>query len=257
MTYTIAITGKGGTGKTAIAAMLIKHLVERDAGVVLAVDADADTNLAEVLGIEVEKTVGDMRELMLENISNLPPDTNKQSLFQSKLYEVIEEFKGYDLLVMGRPDGPGCYCYVNNLLRGIMDKAIRNYEFVVIDTAAGLEHMSRRTIRDIDALIVVTDGSRRGIGTAERIRELTSSLNLNVKHLYLVLNKVREETRAELERVASELSLDILGAVPFDEHIAELDLLGKPLEDMDGSIAFERVKDMVEKLLSEREKGLA
>ena len=126
MTYTIAITGKGGTGKTAIAAMLIKYLVERDAGVVLAVDADPDANLAEVLGVEVENTLGNIREFMLEEVGNLPPDTNKQSLFQAKLYEVIEEFKGYDLLVMGRPDGPGCYCYVNNLLRGIMDKVMRN-----------------------------------------------------------------------------------------------------------------------------------
>ncbi|MHC1570383.1 MAG: ATP-binding protein [Methermicoccaceae archaeon] len=249
MTYTIAITGKGGTGKTAIAAMLIKYLAERDAGVVLAVDADPDANLAEVLGVEVENTLGNIREFMLEEVGNLPPDTNKQSLFQAKLYEVIEEFKGYDLLVMGRPDGPGCYCYVNNLLRGIMDKVMRNYEFVVIDSAAGLEHMSRRVIRDIDALIVVTDASRRGIRTAERIRELASSLSLNVRRLYLVLNKVRDESRAELERVASELSLDILGCVPFDEHIAMLDLLGKPMENMeDGSVAFRQVREMAEKL---------
>lgn len=251
MTYTIAITGKGGTGKTAIAAMLIRHLVEADAGVVLAVDADPDANLADVLGVRVERTVGDMRELMLESVNDLPPDTNKESMFQAKIYEVIEEFKGYDLLVMGRPDGPGCYCYVNNLLRGIMDKVMRNYDVVVIDTAAGLEHLSRRLIRDIDALLVVTDASRRGIRTAERIRELASSLHLNVRNLYLVLNKVRDESRTELEKVARELSLEVVGSVPYDERISMMDLLDEPVGSMeDGSAALDEVREIAKRLLA-------
>ncbi|HIH69953.1 AAA family ATPase [Methermicoccus shengliensis] len=251
MTYTIAITGKGGTGKTAIAAMLIRHLVESEVGVVLAVDADPDANLADVLGVRVERTVGDMRELMLESVNDLPPDINKESMFQAKIYEVIEEFKGYDLLVMGRPDGPGCYCYVNNLLRGIMDKVMRNYDVVVIDTAAGLEHLSRRLIRNIDVLLVITDASRRGIRTAERIRELASSLNLNVKKLYLVLNKVRDESRTELEKVARELSLEVVGSVPYDEHIAMLDLLDEPVGSMEnGSAALEQVREIAKRLLA-------
>jgi len=251
MTYTIAITGKGGTGKTAIAAMLIRHLVEAEVGVVLAVDADPDANLADVLGVRVERTVGDMREFMLENVSELPPDTNKESVFQAKIYGVIEEFKGYDLLVMGRPDGPGCYCYVNNLLRGIMDKVMRNYDVVVIDTAAGLEHLSRRLIRNIDVLLVITDASRRGIRTAERIRELAASLNLNVKKLYLVLNKVRDESRTELEKVARELSLEVVGSVPYDEHIAMLDLLDEPVGSMEnGSAALDEVRKIAKRLLA-------
>ena len=249
MAKTIAVTGKGGVGKTTIAALIIRYLKQHAAGPVLAIDADPDSNLGTVLGVDVPETLGDVRELTLAEIRKLPPGMDKAAYIEAGLHETIVETEGVDFLAMGRPEGPGCYCYVNNLLRGIMDKVMRNYEFVVIDSAAGLEHMSRRVIRDIDALIVVTDASRRGIRTAERIRELASSLSLNVRRLYLVLNKVRDESRAELERVASELSLDILGCVPFDEHIAMLDLLGKPMENMeDGSVAFRQVREMAEKL---------
>ena len=156
----IAITGKGGTGKTAIAAMLIRSLVSKKM-TILAVDADPDTNLPEALGDTVEETVGDQREFMLRERDNLPPDIDKERMLESRIYSILAERHGYDLLVMGRPDGPGCYCYTNNLLRGIMDRIVKNYDLTIIDTAAGLEHLSRRIIRDVDELIVVTDGSKR------------------------------------------------------------------------------------------------
>ncbi|TFH47257.1 MAG: ATP-binding protein, partial [ANME-2 cluster archaeon] len=150
----VAITGKGGTGKTAVAAMLIKTLVSRDQ-TILAIDADPDTNLPEVLGDEVEQTVGDQREFLMSQRDNLPPDTDKSRVLESKIYSVLSEQTGYDLLVMGRPEGKGCYCFANNLLRGIMDRIIKNYDLTIVDTAAGLEHLSRGIIQDVNELIVV------------------------------------------------------------------------------------------------------
>jgi CO dehydrogenase maturation factor len=230
MTIKIAITGKGGTGKTALAALLIRHIVHSDTDcVLLAVDSDSDANLPEALGETVEKTVGDIRETAIEG---LPPDADKMQILESKIYEVLIEKPRYDLLVMGRPDGPGCYCYANNLLRGIMDKVTENYDIVVIDTAAGMEHLSRRIIRNLDYLLVVTDGSRKGLSTAERIRDLVGELDLGFKQIYVVLNKVTPENRDSLTKHASELGFAIAGTIPFDTMLAEYDLEGLPLVDL-------------------------
>jgi CO dehydrogenase maturation factor len=230
----IAITGKGGTGKTAVAAMLIRSLVDRDM-TILAVDADPDTNLPEVLGDTVEETVGDQREFMLKERDNLPPDTDKQRILESRIYSILAERHGYDLLVMGRPDGPGCYCFTNNLLRGIMDRIVNNYDLTIIDTAAGLEHLSRRIIHDVDTLIIVTDGSKRGLQTAHRIRELAGELELNIKHMYVILNKVTPQNKERLIKSAQDLELDLAGMIPYDETISRFDLEGRPLIELPGN----------------------
>lgn len=227
----IAITGKGGTGKTAVAAMLIRSLVNRDM-TILAIDADPDTNLPEALGDTVEETVGDQREFLLEERDNLPPDADKERMMESRIYSVLTERTGYDLLVMGRPEGAGCYCYANNMLRGIMDRIIKNYDLAIIDTAAGLEHLSRRIIRDVDELIVVTDGSRRGLMTAQRIRDLVAELDLNIGQMNVILNKVTPENRKRLVEYSQELGLELAGMVPFDEGIARFDLEGRPLMEL-------------------------
>ncbi len=232
----IAITGKGGTGKTAVAALLIKCL-SSNKKTLLAIDADPDSNLPDVLGVKVEKTVGDMREFMFEERDKMPLDTDKERVLESKVYEVLAEMKRYDLLVMGRPEGAGCYCFANNLLRGIMDRILKNYDLTIIDTAAGLEHLSRRIIRDVDELLVVTDGSRRGLQTAERIRELAKSLNLNIKKMHVIANKVTSENKARIEEYARELKMDVVGVVPFDETLAKFDLEGKPLVELPESSA--------------------
>ncbi|MGP8320004.1 MAG: nucleotide-binding protein [Methanosarcinaceae archaeon] len=248
MTRVIAITGKGGTGKTAIAALLIRYLT-KGSKVVLAIDADPDTNLPETLGCEVEKGIGDMREFMLTERDNLPPDVNKESIFESKIYEVLTEMPGYDLLVMGRPEGSGCYCYANNLLRGIMDRLIKNYDVVIIDTAAGLEHFSRKIIRDVDDLIVITDGSRRGLRTAERIRELIGELEANIRNLYVIANKVTDANKDKITEIAEELNLKLIGAVKVDEMIEERDLVGLPLFDLpDDSVAVQEVENIAKRL---------
>ncbi len=227
----IAITGKGGTGKTAVAGMLVKCLSQSNK-TLLAIDADPDSNLPDVLGVKVDKTIGDMREFMLEERDRMPPDMNKERVLESKVYEVLTEMPRYDLLVMGRPEGSGCYCFANNLLRGIMDRILKNYDLTIIDTAAGLEHLSRRIIRDVDELLVVTDGSRRGLQTAERIRELAVSLKLNIKKMHVIANKVTHENRGRIEEYARELKMDIVGVVPFDETLARFDLEGRPLSEL-------------------------
>lgn len=224
----IAVTGKGGTGKTAVTAMLVRHLVKKGARL-LAIDADPDANLADALGAEVAKTVGDMREFMQQARYTTPPDTDKQSLFQAKLFETIAEMDGYDLLVMGRPEGSGCYCFVNNLLRGLMDKTIDQYDIIVIDTAAGLEHFSRDTIPDLDTLIVVTDESRRGLTTAERIREIARELALKYENMYVVANKVTTDRKEVVIQNATGAGLKVIGTIPFDETLAKFDLVGDPL----------------------------
>jgi CO dehydrogenase maturation factor len=229
----IAVTGKGGTGKTAVTAMLIRYLVKSGKGYrILAIDADPDANLADALGTKIDKTIGDMREYMQQARFTAPPDTDKQRLIESKIFEILVEENGYDLLVMGKPEGSGCYCFVNNLLRSVMDKTVGDYDLTIIDTAAGLEHFSRKTIPDLDVLIAVTDESRRGLTTAERIRDLAASLDLKYKELYVIVNKVTLARKEKLLETAGQLGLKVIGAIPYDETLAKFDLVGDPLIDL-------------------------
>jgi len=251
VTKVIAITGKGGTGKTAVAALLIRSLSKKGK-FILAVDADADTNLPETLGCENVKTIGDAKESLQAEITKPRPDNpdmNKESILKSKVYEIIEEMPGYDLLVMGRPEGSGCYCYINNLLRGIMDKLIANYDVIVIDAEAGLEHFSRKIIRDIDDLIVVTDTSRRGFRTAERICELVVELDSNVGKIHVIANKVTDSNKDKLVKLAEDLKLSLIGMIPLDPVIEETDIKGTPLfEISDDSVAAIEIESIVQKL---------
>lgn len=247
----IAITGKGGTGKTAVAALLVRYLIKSGRKYrVLVIDADPDSNLADALGVEVTKTVGDMREFMQEARYTTPPDTDKERLFEAKIFEILVEEKGYDLLVMGKPEGSGCYCFVNNLLRGIMDRLIDQYDITIIDTAAGLEHFSRKVIPDLDSLIVVTDSSRRGLTTGERIRELASELGLKYNNLYVIANKVTEGNRDKIIENARSVSLNVIGTIPYDERLANFDLVGDPLINLpDDTPAVKEIEEHVVKAL--------
>ena len=247
----IAITGKGGTGKTAVTAMLIRHLLKGSARKykILAIDADPDANLADALGVTVSKTIGDMREFMQQSRYTTSPDTDKQALFESKLFEILAEEEGYDLLVMGKPEGSGCYCFVNNLLRGIMDKTVSDYDLTIIDTPAGLEHLSRKTIPDLDILVVVTDESRRGLTTAERIRDLAGEIELRYKELYVVINKVTMERKQSVLETAKGVGLKVIGTIPYDELLARFDLVGDPLIGLpDDTPAVVEMKGVVKEI---------
>lgn len=247
----IAVTGKGGTGKTAVTAMLIRYLLKGSGRKyrILAIDADPDANLADAMGVTVEKTIGDMREFMQQSRYTTSPDTDKLALFESKLFEILAEEDGYDLLVMGKPEGSGCYCFVNNLLRGIMDKTVSDYDLTIIDTPAGLEHLSRKTIPDLDILVVVTDESRRGLTTAERIRDLAGEIELRYKELYVVMNKVTPERRQLVLETARGVGLKVIGTIPYDELLAKFDLVGDPLIGLpDDTPAVVEMKGVVKEI---------
>jgi len=247
----IAITGKGGTGKTAVTAMLIRHFVKNSGKKyrILAIDADPDANLADALGVTVGKTIGDMREFVQQSRFTASPDTDKQALFEAKLFEILLEEDGYDLLVMGKPEGSGCYCFVNNLLRAIMDKTAADYDLVIIDSPAGLEHFSRKTFPDLDDLIVVTDESRRGLTTGERIRDTAKEIELKYKNLYVIVNKITPGRREKVLENALGIDLKVIGTIPYDESLAKFDLVGDPLMGLpDDSPAVQEMVQVVGEL---------
>ena len=234
MGFTIAVAGKGGTGKTSLCGLTIRYLTEKRRGAVLAVDADANANLNEVLGVKVHATVGAMRETSLDAVKSTAPrpgGMSMEQLFDYQIQQAIIEAKGFDLLVMGRPEGAGCYCAANNIIRKYMDKLADTYPFMVMDNEAGLEHFSRRTTQDTDLLLIITDSSVRGIMTAGRIAELVQELKLNVKRVVLVVNRVQEGTSDDpsLRHAIEQQGVEFAGFIPADELIFEYDLNGKPL----------------------------
>ncbi len=224
----VAVSGKGGTGKTVIAALLVRCFTGMGREV-LAIDADPDSNLAEALGVEVERTLGEIREEMLAKMESLPPGVSWRTTLEYETHRAIVEAEDFDLLSMGRPEGQGCYCAVNHVLRQIIDTLAENYEVVVIDTEAGLEHLSRRTTQSVDVMLVVTDTSKRGITTALRIKELAEELSIGFRKLAVVINRATPETEGRLQEYAEELGLEVAGVVPEDAQVRELDLRGEPL----------------------------
>ncbi len=245
----IAVTGKGGTGKTAVAALLVKFISEITSNV-LAVDADPDSNLPDALGVEVDKTLGDVRELFQVTRESLGT-VDKESWLEGKIFEVIHEFDNFDLLVMGRPEGEGCYCFVNNLLRGILKKFMRHYDYVIVDCEAGLEHFSRKTIESADYIIVVTDTSRKGLKTAKKIRELAKELNLKFKEIFLVGNKiVGDEAKEIIKDFAKKENFVLLDLLPYDEKVVELDLKGEPIINLPEDSEFAKKVRFIAEVLT-------
>jgi CO dehydrogenase maturation factor len=229
----IAVAGKGGTGKTAISALLIRELLKltgRDT-CILALDADADSNLPEALGLTYYRTVGDIREGLLDE-KHRDVTLDIRSQFEGKIAEVIEEEEQYDLLVMGRPEGPGCYCPVNHIIRLIVDTLTKNYDYTVIDCEAGLEHLSRRTTMDVDVMLVVLDTTLRSIKTALRLRKIAGEIDVDVKKLITIANKIPHGAEEMIIAEAKKRDLDIEEIIPFDPLIPEYDLKGMPIVDL-------------------------
>ena len=234
MGFTIAVAGKGGTGKTSLCGLTIRYLTEKRRGAILAVDADANANLNDVLGVKVHATVGKLRETSLEAIKSTAPrpgGMSMEQLFDYQIQQALIEAKGFDLLVMGRPEGSGCYCAANNIIRKYMDKLADTYPFTVMDNEAGLEHLSRRTTQDKDLLVVISDSSVRGIMTAGRIGELVKELKLNIKRSVLIVNRVQDGTSKDksLLNALEQQGIEFAGFIPADELMFEYDLNGKPL----------------------------
>lgn len=233
MAHVIAIAGKGGVGKTTLCGMLIQYLGERKKGPVLAVDADANSNLNEVLGVEVETTLGDIREEIaraeMSSVSPIPSGMTKADYAEFKFASAMVEEDDYDLLVMGRTQGKGCYCYVNGLLQAQLTKFQNNYPYIIVDNEAGMEHISRGVLPSMETAILVSDCSRRGIQAVGRIARLIEECEMHPKTVGLIVNRapggmLNDGIKEEIELQG----LNLLGVVPQDEQVYEYDCAGKP-----------------------------
>jgi len=261
MSTTIALAGKGGVGKTTVAGMVIKYLVQNQPGAVLAIDADPSSNLNMVLGLELEWTVGDIREDMLEQVKTslvaggaamgaLPGGMNKRDYLDFQIRSSLSEGERFDLIAMGRSEGPGCYCAVNHNLREVVDALSKNYRYVVIDNEAGMEHLSRRTTRDVEHLLIVTDPSQRGIVAAERIAALRNDLDIQIENAYLILNRLPGEIPPPLQKRLDQVDLPLLGIIPADSQLTTLEFSGQPLVTLgDESPVYQAVAAMMDEIL--------
>ncbi len=249
MDLSIAVAGKGGTGKTTLSTLLIRYLLGEGKKPILAVDADPNANLGETLGLSIEDTVGDICEEMLRDKDNLPAGMAKTDYLNLRIERALIESPGLDLLTMGRPEGPGCYCYTNNLLRSIIDKISSRYPYLIMDNEAGLEHLSRKTTRDVDILLITSDPTVRGLKTVKRIHEIVTNLKISVGKQFLVLNRAKAEDSSKLSSHIKDVGIELAGVIPEDELIYEYDGEGKPLMELPlESKAVKAAKNIVEKL---------
>jgi CO dehydrogenase maturation factor len=247
MSFSVGLAGKGGTGKTTIAGLLVKYLVNKGKTPVLAVDADSNVNLNEVLGLDVSETLGDAREEMKKGVAT---GMTKDIFMEMKLEQAVVESDGFDLIVMGRPEGTGCYCAANTLLTQYLDRLINNYTSIVIDNEAGMEHISRLTTNNIDLLLIISDASRRGILSAARILELTNELGLNIDRKLLIINQIKEDNKKILEKASKEHHLELIGTIPEDKKIREFDLNGRPTINLGmESIAVQAVNEIFDRII--------
>jgi len=252
MTLTLAVAGKGGTGKTTFTALLIRYLEENGRTPILAIDADPSANLNLVLGMELTDTIGDIREEALEQVSTgtFRSGISKPEYFDLKVNECLVESSNVDLLAMGRPEGPGCYCAANSILRVCIDRLGNDYACVVIDNEAGMEHISRQTTRDIDILFIVSDPTVRGLTAGKHIAELINELGSRIRKTYLVLNRVDGALPETLLHRTRQLGVELIGTLPEDSQIAEFDMIGRPLVEIDSdSLVYRSVADIAHKAL--------
>ncbi|MDH5201952.1 MAG: AAA family ATPase [Nitrospirota bacterium] len=237
MAFVIALAGKGGTGKTTVAGLTIRYIIEKKKKPLLAVDADSNSSLNEVLGVDVHTTIGKLREESLDEIRRSTErlgGMSTEELFDYQIQQSIIESKGFDLIVMGRPEGAGCYCAANNIIRKYVDKLSFTYPYVVIDNEAGMEHLSRRTTHKIDLLFIVSDPTTRGIQTAGRINELIDELRLEIDRRLVIINRISGQEGEELKSLAEQKGLYVAGLIPQDSTLFNYDLQGKPIFQLPG-----------------------
>ncbi len=248
MTTCVAVTGKGGVGKTTFAALLIRYLLEKKKGDILAVDADPNTNLNEVLGLDINMVIADVLE-ETKNPKAIPNGMTKAMFLEYKLSQALTESDKVDLLVMGGPEGPGCYCYPNDLLKKNLGSLSQNYDYLVIDNEAGLERISRGFFQEVDHLFILSDASVRSIRSAGRIRSLVKNLKSDVKNMYLVLTKVENENLSVIKNEIEKTGIPFLGVVPSDPLVVDFDFQGKPLFDLpENAPAVQATREILETL---------
>jgi CO dehydrogenase maturation factor len=260
MTTTIALAGKGGVGKTTISGMVIKYLMQTRQGAILAIDADPSSNLNMVLGLDLEWTVGDIREDLLGEVKKsltaggaamgaISGGVSKREYLDYQIRSALAEGERFDLIAMGQPEGQGCYCAVNHNLREVVDSISKNYRYVLIDNEAGMEHLSRRTTRDVDHLLIVSDPTQRGIVAAERIANFRHSMDIRIENTYLILNRLPGEIPPPLQARIDALDIPLLGSVPADLELMEFEFGGRPLIELgDESAVYTAVAAMLDRL---------
>lgn len=249
MPYVIAVAGKGGVGKSTLSALLVRTLSERAGEIVLAVDADPNTNLGDKLGVKAERTIGQLREDLLNRADDMPAGVSKQEAVMYQLRLAMAEGEKFDLVTMGRQEGRGCYCYINNLLRTFLDGVMDDYRYVVIDNEAGMEHLSRRTCQRMDVLMVVSDPTAVGLTTARRILELAKEMGIEFSHSILVISRVRGEVPEVLRDSIESAGFESWTVLPHDDEVDRLAQEGRPLTELaGGSEAAAAVRDIVRKM---------
>lgn len=251
MSFNIAVAGKGGSGKTSLASLVIRYLKKTGTGPILAIDADPNANLGESLGLKVGQTIGVMLDDFQRDKINIPPGMTKETYLEFKLNETIVESKKLDLVTMGRGEGPECYCYPNVILKKFTDNLIENYAYSVMDNEAGMEHLSRRTTQNIDALLLVSNHSVKGVRTIARIIELISELKLMIRRQLVVINVVPDKLDPLVSEELKRLGIEPAAIIPEDEEVYRYDLELKPLPDLpDSSKAVMAVDDLMDKILN-------
>jgi CO dehydrogenase maturation factor len=261
MTTTIALAGKGGVGKTTISGMVIKWLAQNQSGSILAIDADPSSNLNMVLGLDLDWTVGDIREDMLTQVKSslvnggaamgvMPGGMNKREYLDYHVQSALAEGARFDLIAMGRGEGQGCYCAVNHNLREVIDGMSKHYAYVVIDNEAGMEHLSRRTTRDVQHLLIVSDPTQRGLVAAQRIADMRKELDIKIEKAHLILNRLPAEMPADLRVFIEKMDVPLLGTIPTNSELTTYEFSGKPLVDLpDESPVYQSVATMMKKIL--------
>ncbi|HRQ24165.1 MAG TPA: AAA family ATPase [Anaerolineales bacterium] len=262
MTTTIALAGKGGVGKTTVAAMIIKYLAQNQTGSILAIDADPSSNLNMVLGLDLEWTVGEIREDMLEQVKTslaqggaamgtMSGGVSKRDYLDYQIRSSLSEGSRFDLIAMGRGEGAGCYCAVNHNLREVIDGMSRHYAYVVIDNEAGMEHLSRRTTRDVQHLFIVSDPTQRGLVAAQRIADMRRELDINIENAWLIVNRLRGGMPDALKAFTDKMDVPLLGTIPADDALSEFEFSGKPLVELgDASPVYQTVDAMMRQIIA-------
>lgn len=249
MSFLIAMAGKGGTGKTTVAGLAVRYLLEHDLKPVLAVDADANSNLNEVLGVKVTATVGEAREEVKRGGGMV--DMTKDQLVELRINQCLVEAEGFDLICMGQPEGAGCYCAANHLIAHYMDVLSKNYPYIVMDNEAGMEHLSRLTTKDVDLFLIISDPSFRGVQAAQRIYEVAKSLKIVVGRAALIINRVTNGIPPRTQEEIDRFNLPLAGVIPEDPLVAEFDGLGKPTFQLPAdSPAVKAVNAIFDRLLA-------
>jgi len=261
MTTTIALAGKGGVGKTTIAGMVIKYLAQNQTGSILAIDADPSSNLNMVLGLDLDFTVGEIREDMLHQVKDslvqggaamggLPGGISKREYLEYHVRSSLAEGSRFDLIAMGRGEGQGCYCAVNHNLREVIDGLSKHYAYVVIDNEAGMEHLSRRTTRDVQHLLIISDPSQRGLVAAQRIADMSKELDIRIEKSYLIINRLQGVLPLEAKTFVEKLGIPLLGTISADDDVAAMDYSGNPLIDLsDNSTIYKSISTYMSRIL--------